>query len=82
LDLGRDEDVFDEGGDDGALAYSFIAAYAYPDWQSVSACRGRASNVWPRSLADVLTRRHFVSASLVDFGKIVIEWVSDLTSNN
>ena len=31
LDLGRDEDVFDKRGDDGALADALITAYTDPD---------------------------------------------------
>jgi hypothetical protein len=32
LDLGCDEDIFDERRDDGALADSIVTAKTYPDW--------------------------------------------------
>jgi hypothetical protein len=43
LDLGRDEDVFDERRDDGALADALIAAYTDSDWRGSVAMRDARS---------------------------------------
>lgn len=70
LDFGGDKDIFDERGDDGALADSLVTAYTDSDWGTILVNSHGTATSTNTGLAPP-TGRHISACSLLTAYRVV-----------